>query len=107
MTLEESENFDDSQAQLFTGERSGNWTLDGDSYDVVPVDGTGLSLIDLGPDNLNFNSYLELNVDVNTADMAGLIFDRYGDERFKFAAIHFKLRQTVLLQFGLELLVLG
>jgi len=87
ITLEETEDFDDGMAQQFTGESAGNWILDGNSYDVVPDGNLGFNLIDLGPDNLNFNSYLELNVDVNTSEMAGLIFDRYGDESFKFAAV--------------------
>jgi Ca2+-binding RTX toxin-like protein len=87
VTLEQTEDFDDGNAALFTGDSQGNWSLDGNSYDVVPVNDLGYSVVDLGPDNLNFNSYLELNVDVNTLETAGLIFDRYGDESFKFAAI--------------------
>ena len=48
---------------------------------------TAISLLDLGPDHLNFNSHLELNAVVNTVGRAGFVFDRYGDEGFKFAAI--------------------
>jgi Ca2+-binding RTX toxin-like protein len=96
ITLEETEDFDDGQAQQFTGESAGTWTVDNQRYDVVPTGELGLSIVDLGPDNLNFNSYLELNVDVKTSDMAGLIFDRYGDESFKFAAIDRINQQLVI-----------
>jgi len=103
VTLEQTEDFDDTQAQSFSGDRQGSWTFSADAldpadfaYDVSPAGGLGFSLIDLGPDNLNFNSYLELNVDVKTADMAGLIYDRYGDESFKFAAIDSAGQQLVI-----------
>ena len=46
------------------------------------------SLLDLGP--LAFSSYLELSQTVNAGasnTLAGLVFDRYGDSSFKFAAI--------------------
>ena len=96
VTFEDAEDFDDDQADLFTGESSGTWTVDAGRYDVTPSGNLGISMLDLGPDNLNFNSYLELSADVNTADQAGFIFDRYGDESFKYASIYVANQQLVI-----------
>ena len=56
---------------------------------MTPNGETGINLLDLGPDNLNFNSYLELNAVVNTAGRAGFVFDRYG------VATHTRARRRV------------
>jgi hypothetical protein len=110
VTLDESENFDDLDAQFFSGDRQGVWEFNEDltpeeqlppgetdfNYDVSSTGDLVYNMIDLGPDNLNFNSYLELNVDVNAEGMAGLIFDRYGDESFKFAAVDVVSQQLII-----------
>jgi hypothetical protein len=53
-------------------------------------------MLDLGTGNLNFNSYLELSAEVDTQNRAGFVFDRYGDESFKFAAIDAANQQLVI-----------
>ena len=87
ITFENTEDFEDGVADLHTGGSVGVWNVDGGRYSVDPSGDTAISLIDLGPDHLNFNSVLELGATVNTQGRAGVIFDRYGDESFKFAAI--------------------
>jgi hypothetical protein len=87
LTFEDLEDFGDGAANLFTGGSRGDWTLLDGRYVAVPADGLAFSLLDLGPDHLNHASLLELSARVNTGTRAGLIFDRYGDESFKFAAI--------------------
>ena len=87
VTLSTLEDFNDGVADLFTGGAIGAWSVSGGRYGVTPGDGTGFSLLDLGPEHLKVSSYLELNGTVNAAGMAGYIFDRYGDTSFKFAAI--------------------
>ncbi len=52
-----------------------------------PGSAVGINLLDIGPDHLNFNSVLEMKATVNTQGRAGFIFDRYGNESFKFAVI--------------------
>jgi len=54
---------------------------------VTPSGGAAMSLLDLGPDHLNHGSLLEMTTKVNTQGRAGIVFDRYGDESFKWAAI--------------------
>jgi hypothetical protein len=88
VTFEDIEDFEDGVADLFTGYANGMWSVSSERYGVTPNGETGINLLDLGPDNLNFNSYLELNAVVNTAGRAGFVFDRYGDDSFKFAAIN-------------------
>jgi hypothetical protein len=97
VTFENTEDFTDGAADLFTGGSSGTWTVNGGRYDALPAaDGTGMSMLDLGTGNLNFNSYLELSAEVDTQNRAGFVFDRYGDESFKFAAIDAANQQLVI-----------
>ncbi len=87
VTFDETEDFEDGVADRFTGDTAGSWTVSDGRYGVTPGSETGMSLIDLGPDNLHVSSYLELNANVNTEGRAGFIFDRYGDVSFKFVMI--------------------
>ena len=86
ITLEETEDFS-GPATLTFDEISGDWTVGGGDYDTPdPADDPAMSLIDLGVDGINFNSYLELEAEVTADGRAGFVFDRY-DDRFKFVAI--------------------
>ncbi|MGD8477073.1 MAG: matrixin family metalloprotease, partial [Burkholderiales bacterium] len=88
VTFEDSDDFSGPDTgEYFTGAVSGDWSFGGGRYSVDPGGGLGMSLMDLGPNHLNFNAYLELNATVNTQGRAGFIFDRYGDTKFKFVAI--------------------
>ena len=96
VVFEHTVDFDDGQTDLFTGERSGDWVIDAGRYDVGPSSSLRLSMLDLGPDNLNSNAYLELSTDVNSSGPAGLVFDRYGDDSFKYAAIDADNQQLMI-----------
>jgi hypothetical protein len=87
VTFDQTEDFSDGIADLFTGHANGAWSVGGGVYAATPNGETGMSLLDLGPEHLKVSSYLELNAKVNTSAMAGYIFDRYGDTSFKFVAI--------------------
>jgi Ca2+-binding RTX toxin-like protein len=87
VTLDRTENFNDGVADDFTGYSSGAWSVQGDRYAVTPGEGAGMSLLDLGTEHLKVSSYLELNGTVNATELAGYIFDRYGDASFKFVAV--------------------
>jgi hypothetical protein len=69
------------------------WGISGQRYNVNPSGAGAMSLLDLGPDQLNHSSYLEMSAklriaDLNSADgRAGFIFDRYGTDSFKYVAI--------------------
>jgi hypothetical protein len=92
VTFENIEDFEDGLADLFTAGTVGTWTIDAGlddnhRYNVTPAGETAVSLLDLGPDTLNLNAYLELNAVVSTQGRAGIVFDRYGVESFKYATI--------------------
>ena len=96
VTFDDTEDFQDGQADLFTGGSVGTWTVDGGRYRADPVGSSAMSLLDLGPDHLNFNAFLELSATVNTQTRAGFVFDRYGEESFKFAVIDAMSDQLVI-----------
>jgi len=96
LTLDTTEDFSDGVANLFTGDASGTWSVNGGRYNALPNGTAGMSILDLGPDSLAVSSYLELNAKVNTASRAGFIFDRYGDTSFKFAAIDAVTDQVII-----------
>ncbi len=87
VTFDKTENFKGSTTLSFSMFTSGDWSVSGQRYGVTPNGATAMSLLDLGPDNLNASSYLELNATVNTVGRAGFVFDRYEDGSFKFVAI--------------------
>jgi len=91
LTFDNTENFSDGVADLFTAGTTGVWGVTGQGqsqrYTVTPSGSAAMSLLDLGPDHLNHGSYLEFSTKLNTQGRAGIVFDRYGDESFKWAAI--------------------
>ena len=53
-------------------------------------------MLDLGPDQLAYSSYLELSAVVNTNRRSGFIFDRYDDGSFKFAVIDTESGEAII-----------
>ncbi|MEX2149864.1 MAG: LEPR-XLL domain-containing protein [Steroidobacteraceae bacterium] len=88
LTFENTEDFKDGVADLFTAGNTGAWGVSGGRYTTTTTSGSlAMSLLDIGPDSLSVASYLELGAKMNTDGRAGFVFDRYGDESFKFVAI--------------------
>ena len=96
VTFDNTETFNDRQADLFTAGTTGVWRATDQRYSVTPEAGAVYSLLDLGPDHLNHQSYLEVSTKVNTQGRAGVVFDRYGDESFKWAAIDASSNKLIL-----------
>jgi hypothetical protein len=96
ITFQSTENFDDGVADLFTGYSSGGWNVSGGRYTATPNGTTAVSLLDLGVDNLNVSSVLDLSATVNTQGRAGFIFDRYDENTFKFVAIDVLAKQVII-----------
>jgi hypothetical protein len=94
VTLDELEDFNDGVADRFTADPS--WSVGNGVYSATPTGAGEVSQIDLGIDGLKVSSYLELNTTVQTAGRAGFIFDRYGDENFKFAVLDAVSDQLVI-----------
>jgi hypothetical protein len=98
LTFDQTETFQDGTADLFTGFTSGVWGISGNGakvYTVTP-DGTSMSVLDLGPDQLGINSYLEMIAKVNTQGRAGFVFDRYGTDDFKFVTLDAAADQVII-----------
>jgi len=89
-TLDTTEDFSDGAANLFTGTTTGTWAVtpaDG-RYSGTPAAGatTATVGVDLGA-HLQPESYVEFTTQVKTAQMAGLLFDQYLVNDYKFVAI--------------------
>jgi hypothetical protein len=90
ITLDTTEDFSDGAANLFTGTTTGTWAVtpaDG-RYTGTPAAGatTAIAGIDLGA-HVQPDSYVEFTSQVKTAQMAGLVFDQYALNDYKFVAI--------------------
>jgi Ca2+-binding RTX toxin-like protein len=96
LTFDQTEDFVGQPTLSFTGYTNGAWSVGGGVYTSTPNGTAAMSLLDLGPDNLNVSSYLELNAKVNAAGRAGFAFDRYADGSFKFAVIDAPADQVII-----------
>jgi hypothetical protein len=89
-TLEGIEEFPDTDTRIDLVSATGQWQYTDGRYDGEPEadGGIAVSLVDLGLDRgLEVSSVLELEATLNTNSVAGVVFDYYAPERFKFAAI--------------------
>jgi hypothetical protein len=99
MTLEATEEFPDTDAVVDLVPESGWWQNGGGLYYGMPTVGsdTVVSLVDLGIDRgLEVTSILKLEVILNTQDTAGVVFDNYDAEDFKFAVISVESDQLII-----------
>jgi hypothetical protein len=88
--MEGTEDFPDTDGMVNLVENAGIWqgNENGERYDGAPAgsDPAAVSLVDLGTD-LAMSSILELEVVLSADKTGGLVFDHYGPDDFKFAAI--------------------
>jgi Ca2+-binding RTX toxin-like protein/subtilisin-like proprotein convertase family protein len=95
LTLQETETFNDGVADRFTRFNMGSWQINGGEYHGTPAAGQGvaISTVDLpvGPSYL-----LRVGATLNTEHTAGIIFDQYADDDFKFAAVSVVTGQVIL-----------
>jgi hypothetical protein len=83
-TLITTETFDDGAADLFTGAQAGGWPIQSGRYLGAGAD-PAMSLVDLGLEKgIQANARTELSVTLSTAATAGLVFDLYSPDDFKF-----------------------
>ena len=86
-TLVNTETFDDGVADLFTGLKAGAWQVQSGRYLGSGAD-PALSLVDLGlAKGIQANARTELTVTLSTAASAGLVFDLYSTNDFKFVLL--------------------
>jgi Ca2+-binding RTX toxin-like protein len=99
-----TEDFSDGKADLFTGAQSGVWAVAAGRYSGTPqgdraqviMDLSGVLGLPAGSFHVNASAQLTLQTTINTAKMAGLIFDYYGPEDFKFAAVQADTDQVII-----------
>jgi len=101
MTLEATEEFPDTDTAVDLVPESGWWLYSGSGeryYGTAEAGGdTPVSLVDLGIDyGLEVTSILKLEVTLNTQDTAGVVFDHYDAEDFKFAVISVESDQLII-----------
>jgi hypothetical protein len=99
LTLDETDDFKQGTS-LFTGEFLGAWQV-GANRRFLGTPGAGddlaWTLVDLGLENgLHHASYLELSTTLRTDTTAGLVFDRYSSDDFKFVAIDVQGDQVIV-----------
>jgi Ca2+-binding RTX toxin-like protein len=98
ITLDTTEDFNDGVANLFTGATTGTWTASANRYTGTPAAGaTSVATkdVDLGT-GLQADSYLELIANAKTATTAGIVFDQYAANDYKFAAIDVVSQQVII-----------
>jgi hypothetical protein len=94
ITLDETENFSGA-ANLVLSEQSGQWQTGGRSYNATG--GGAVSLVDLGlSGGLASSSYLELQTTVSTDGQAGVVFDYYGPDDYKFVLLDVDSNQVII-----------
>ena len=89
-TLQETEDFSDGTADRFEPAPGGDWTVQGERYEATPWAGEdrAVSLVDLGLESgLEAASVLEFKTTLSTETAAGVVFDCYGPDDFKFVAV--------------------
>jgi hypothetical protein len=101
ITLAATEEFPDTHAGVDFVLESGSWRLTENKtrYDGVPLNGDpmAVSLVDLGIDHgLNVSSILEFQATFSTRTTGGVVFDYYGPDFFKFAAIDASANKVVI-----------
>jgi len=89
LSFQDTETFTDGVANLFTAAQSGIWSVVAGRYNAAPAaaGGSAMSVMDLGLNSNQSMSLLELSTKVNVQGKGGYIFDYYGPDYFKFAAI--------------------
>jgi Ca2+-binding RTX toxin-like protein len=89
VTFQTTETFSAGAGPWFAGPVTGTWSASGGRYLGTPAtaQGAAMSLMDIGVPSLNTNAWLEMSTTLSTSISAGVVFDRYSDTDFKFAAL--------------------
>jgi hypothetical protein len=98
-TVTHREEFSSGAGAMFDSPALGSWQAAAGRLvgtPLAPAD-TAIDLADLGgATQLAHTSLLEISATLRTSARAGIVFDRYGDTDFKFAAIDVATRQVLI-----------
>ena len=96
ITYQSFEDFKDGVADEFAPVDGSEWAVHSKQYKATPGGDAAVSLFELDVANLNHGSVLDLEAEINTAGMAGFVFDRYDENTFKFAAVDVANNQVII-----------
>ncbi len=100
ITFDSIEDYNDGVANLYTGATTGSWAVSSGRYLGTP--GAGATTVatqdaDLGIGRgLTTDSYLELTTTAKTTTTAGIVFDQYAANDFKFVAIDIASQRVIV-----------
>ena len=86
-TLDSTDDFADGTADLFTGGDTGNWSVTGGRYVGTASQGVATSLLTLPPRPYGTDVELETVLGLDAGSRAGVIFDRYQPDDYKFVSV--------------------
>ncbi|WP_239027676.1 matrixin family metalloprotease [Geomonas diazotrophica] len=97
------ENFD-AAPSLFTEQRTGSWTTSGGYFTATPTTAPAVNFIDLsqaagvpaGTFSISPSSVLVLETKLHSTGTAGVVFDAYGTDNYKFAAYNATTKEVVI-----------
>ena len=94
-TLVETETFNDGIADRFTGPAAGAWQVQNGRFIGAPLTGQTRAFADV---NIRVGTayMLRVGATLQTTTFAGLVFDQYAPDDFKFAAISPETNQVIL-----------
>ncbi|HYC45994.1 MAG TPA: hypothetical protein VED01_10995 [Burkholderiales bacterium] len=97
-TVTKTNDFSSGAAPMFSGPNTGTWTAASGRYaGTPPSGGYALSLMNIsGATQVSTTSLLELSAKLSTSTRAGIVFDRYSDTDFKWAAIDAQTKQVLI-----------
>ena len=97
ITYENVEDFQDGVADIYTGGNTGTWQVNSSdgNYQGTPLAGQvvadSLTSLDIGS-----NYLLQVQATLSTDTIGGIVFDHYGDNDYKFAAISTSTNQVLI-----------
>jgi Ca2+-binding RTX toxin-like protein len=95
LTLDDSENFEDGVADRLTGLMTGNWEILNGRYTGVQQSGAAFATSALDVD-VGTAYLLRLDASFSTQGIAGLMFDQYSTNDFKFAALSVATNEVMI-----------
>jgi subtilisin-like proprotein convertase family protein/Ca2+-binding RTX toxin-like protein len=95
LTIEETESFDDGVADRFTGLTTGSWTITDQRFTGRPAPGESRAFVNFDL-RVGASYMVKVGATFSTATLAGIVFDQYAPDDFKFAAISVSTGQVIL-----------
>jgi hypothetical protein len=95
ITYEDVEDFEDDIADIYTGGNTGDWSISAGRYEGTPAT-TGIFADSLTSIEIGSTYLLRFDATLRTDRTGGIIFDRYADNDFKFAAISSLTNQVMI-----------